>query len=67
MKFAGDVAQAFEPNLEGQAIEFVRDFGASPGKFECDTGVFSTALLSILENAKDACLEDKTPPDQAVS
>ena len=59
-KFADSVAQAFEPNLEGQPIEFVRDFSQSRGKFECDTGVFSTALTSILENAKDACIEDKT-------
>jgi PAS domain S-box-containing protein len=59
-KFAGDVARTFEPNLEGQPIEFVREFGKSRGKFECDAGVFSSALMSILENAKDACLEDKS-------
>ena len=59
-KFAGDVAQTFEPNLEGHSIKFVRDFGISRGKFECDAGVFSAALMSILENAKDACVEDKT-------
>jgi len=57
--FASDVARAFEPNLEGHHIQFVRDFDPSIGEFEVDTGAFSSALINILENAKDACVEDK--------
>jgi PAS domain S-box-containing protein len=60
LRFAGDVARSFEPKIRGQRIEFVRDFNGDMGEFEVDGGVFSSALINILENAMEACTEDKS-------
>jgi len=57
--FSRSVAHTFELKLRGRPIEFSCDFEPLTETFEVDTGVFSTALISILENAVDACLEDK--------
>jgi signal transduction histidine kinase len=58
--FAGDLARAFEHKIRGHKIEFVHDFNGEIGEFEVDSGVFSSALINILENAMEACIEDKS-------
>lgn len=58
--FVKDVALTFAPKIQSQQIEFVSDFDPSLGKFEVDAGVIRSALVNILENALDACLQDKS-------
>jgi nitrogen-specific signal transduction histidine kinase/FixJ family two-component response regulator len=60
LSLANDVASTVEPKIKGYSIEFIHDFDRSIGKFEVDTSVVSSALINILENAMDACIEDKS-------
>ena len=66
LAFAHDVANAFEPKIQGQPIRLVRDFQNETGDFEADPGILSSALVNILENAVEACLEDKSKADHDV-
>jgi len=59
LKFANDVSLTVEPKIRGQKIDFICDFDKSLGVFEIDPGIVSSALVNILENAVDACTEDK--------
>ena len=59
LSLADEVARIVEPKLEGTEIGFVRDFDPSLGKFEVDASVVRSALINILENAMDACVQDK--------
>ncbi|MFC1533563.1 response regulator [Thermodesulfobacteriota bacterium] len=59
ISFAHDIAHTFELKLKSHPIKFICDFEHLTETFEVDVGVFSSALISILENAVDACLEDK--------
>jgi signal transduction histidine kinase len=60
LSFVKDVALTFAPKIQSQQIEFVSDFDPSLGKFEVDAGVIRSALINILENALDACLQGKS-------
>jgi signal transduction histidine kinase len=53
------VASTIEPKIKVESIEFVCDFGTSLGALEMDAGVVRLALINILENALDACIEDE--------
>jgi PAS domain S-box-containing protein len=59
ISFAQEVASAIEMKAEAQGIELISDFDLSLGEFEVDASVVQSALLNILENAIDACAEDK--------
>ena len=59
LSFAEDVASTIEPKIKADGIELVREFDSLPGAIEMDAGVFRLALINMLENALDACLEDK--------
>ncbi|HUU40394.1 MAG TPA: ATP-binding protein, partial [Desulfatiglandales bacterium] len=54
------VASNIRPKAEKYHIEFVCDFDQAVGVFEADPETVSSALLSILENSIDACLDDRT-------
>jgi PAS domain S-box-containing protein len=56
--FAGDVAAHVETRIRGAAIQFITDYAPDLGEFEIDTGLVRAALVNILENAMEACLED---------
>lgn len=58
LNFVDDVASTVEPKIIANGIEFVREFDASVGALKLDAGVVRLALINILENALDACLED---------
>jgi len=60
LSLAKDVTSTVEPKIKGYSIEFIQDFDRSIGEFEVDTSVVSSALINILENAMDACIEDKS-------
>jgi signal transduction histidine kinase/FixJ family two-component response regulator len=56
--FVCDVASGLESKIKAQGIDFECNFDQSLGEFEIDPGVVRIALINILENALDACLED---------
>ncbi len=58
LQFAGEVAAGMENRLRGADIAFNYDFSLCAGQFEIDRDLFRTALVNILENAMEACLED---------
>jgi len=60
LSFANDVASSFKPKIPNQDIEFICRFDNSLGEFELDAGVVRLALLNILENAMDACMDDQS-------
>ncbi len=59
--FLSDVASGLETKIKNQGVAFECSFDPSMGTFEIDAGVMRIALQNILENALDACLEDKAP------
>jgi PAS domain S-box-containing protein len=58
LKFAGDIAAGIELQIRGAAIDFNCDLSLCAGEMEADTGLLRSALINILENAVEACLED---------
>ena len=66
LSFVEDVALTVMPKARSHDVGFIRDFDRSVGEFEVDPGVCRSALINILENAVEACLEDKTEEDHHV-
>ncbi|MGB9498579.1 MAG: response regulator [Dissulfuribacterales bacterium] len=60
VEFANEVAAIVELKLNWQNIQFVKDFFQASGQFEVDATAFRSALVNILENAMEACLENKS-------
>jgi signal transduction histidine kinase/FixJ family two-component response regulator len=58
--FAEDIASVIAPKMEKQGIEFHLDFKSPLKQINMDPGFIQTALVNILENAIDACSEDKS-------
>ena len=58
--FVEEIAKEIEPKFKSQKIKFVDDFEANLGEFEVDVIYLHSALLNIIENGIDACIEDKT-------
>ncbi len=63
LKFAGEVAANMDIKIRGADIEFECDFEPFLGDFEIDVSLLRSALINILENAMEACIED--PEDKA--
>jgi len=59
LDFANDVADVVELRLHGHHIQFNRDFEEAPSDFNIDVDSMRSALINILDNAVDACLEDE--------
>jgi signal transduction histidine kinase/FixJ family two-component response regulator len=59
LDFAFEVASAVEPKIKPEGVHFVCDFDESMGDVEIDSSAVRLALINILENALDACAEDK--------
>jgi PAS domain S-box-containing protein len=60
MDFSNQVASLVRPKAEKKHIEFIYDFDQSEVFFEIDPGTVSSALVNILENSIDACVDDKS-------
>ena len=58
LSFVEDVASTIEPKIKAAGIELVRNFDTLPTEIEIDAGVVRLALINILENALDACVDD---------
>jgi signal transduction histidine kinase len=65
--FANDVADIIEPKIEHQKIALIRDFDAAPPEIEADADFLRSALINILDNAVDACLEDESKGSHKIS
>ncbi|MBW1842598.1 MAG: PAS domain-containing sensor histidine kinase, partial [Deltaproteobacteria bacterium] len=66
LNFVDDVAATVEPKIKAKGIEFVCNFDSALGEFEIDAGVVRLALINILENALDACIEDEAPKSHKI-
>lgn len=64
---ASQVAEAVVPKAEQLGVVLNIEIDANLGVFSVDEVVLSAALVNILENAVDACLEDKTKSEHTVS
>jgi len=58
LNFAYDVAAGVESKVKAAGVELDCDFGSDPREVQMDAGVVRLALINILENALDACIED---------
>ncbi len=60
--FAEGVADVIAPRMKKNAVSFIRDFAPDMKDCEMDEDQLRSALINILENAVDACTEDKAKP-----
>jgi len=58
-QFAQEVTILIENRIKAANIEFITDFPHDSGYFSIDPEVIRTAVMNILENALEACIEDK--------
>ena len=57
-QFAKEVAILVETRIKAANIEFVTDFSYESGHMAIDPEIIRAALINILENAMEACIED---------
>jgi signal transduction histidine kinase/CheY-like chemotaxis protein len=58
-EFAEDAATGIRPLAAEHKIEFLLECPEDAGNFEVDTALLRTAVVNVLENAVDACIEEK--------
>jgi len=59
LRFSNDVVSTVRPKAEKENIRFSCEFAEGLSEFEIDPGVVSSALVNLLENAIDACIDDR--------
>ncbi len=57
--FAEDINQVVESKIRSHGIAYRKVYADDPGTFEIDANYMIQALINILENAINACTEDK--------
>jgi PAS domain S-box-containing protein len=57
---ARDAAEAVAVKAAAQQVSLIQDFDREVGALQADASALHTALLNILENAVEACAENKT-------
>jgi signal transduction histidine kinase/FixJ family two-component response regulator len=67
VKFADDIAVTFEARLQGKNIVFEYHGNPVATTTEIDPTVMRNALLNILDNATDACMEEKTDREKKIA
>jgi PAS domain S-box-containing protein len=60
-QFASEVASVIANRIRGADIDFICDYSNCTGMVNVDRELLRTALVNILENALEACLEDPDP------
>jgi signal transduction histidine kinase len=58
-QFSKEVAILIEKRIKAANIQFITDFSYDSGHFEIDPEIIRAGLMNILENAMEACIEDK--------
>ena len=61
-EFAADLAANIEHKARGASISLVCDIGPDLGSFEIDPSLLRAALINILDNAIEACIENSEIP-----
>jgi len=64
--FAKEVLAAIQPQVKGKAVSLFSDLTRAPARIVIDPECLHSALISILENAVDACEKDRTKDDHQV-
>jgi signal transduction histidine kinase/DNA-binding response OmpR family regulator len=59
LDFSNQVAALIKPKAKKHKIDFEYEFDQSEAFFEVDPGTVSSAILNILENSIDACVDDR--------
>ncbi|MEW6262617.1 MAG: response regulator [Thermodesulfobacteriota bacterium] len=62
LDLAEDVAAVAESKAAQNQVKLVRDFSPNSGKIVADPVYLRTALINVLENAVEACAEDRSKP-----
>jgi signal transduction histidine kinase len=57
-QFAKEVAVLIENRIKAANIQFITDFSYDSGYFRIDPELIRAALMNILENAMEACIDD---------
>lgn len=65
-QFAQQVALTVDSKAKKHGVLFKADIADDLGDFHVDPNALNPALINILENAVDACLEDQTKPNHRV-
>jgi PAS domain S-box-containing protein len=60
LPFVSDVAANVDKKIRSANIEFIFDVGQNLGKIEIDTALIRAALINLLDNAMEACIEDRS-------
>jgi len=66
LPFADDVADSAGHKALTHEISIVRDFSKAPETMQADLEHINSALVNILDNAVDACIEDKSKPGHTI-
>lgn len=66
LQFTNEVATGIATRMKGADISFTCRFVPPLGKLEIDRELIRPALLNILENAMEACIEDETTSDHRI-
>ncbi|MFO7783758.1 MAG: ATP-binding response regulator [Thermodesulfobacteriota bacterium] len=59
VEFAEEAARGIKALVKEHKIDFLMECPEDAGEFEVDTGLLRTAVENVLENAVDACLDEK--------
>ena len=59
-QFATDVAANVDQRIRGANITFFCEFEPDLGEIEIDPDLVRSTLINILENAMEACIEDRS-------
>jgi PAS domain S-box-containing protein len=60
--FVEGVLALAAPKIQRHPIELAKEIPIDAGEFEVDEGIAAPAVLNILDNAVDACVEDRGKP-----
>ena len=66
LSFAKEVSQTVGPKIKKQGIELVCEFDPSLDEVEIDPGSVHAALINILDNAVDACVNYKSKKEHQI-
>jgi signal transduction histidine kinase len=65
--FMEDVLALARPKLDRHGIDLQKEVPPETGDIEIDENVAVPALLNIIENAVDACIQDRTKPARRIA
>ncbi len=63
---ADDVADTSEPKAIPYNIKIIRDYEQAPEQMDADPDFLRSALINILDNAVDACIEDPAKKNHTI-